>query len=190
MLTGVAVALPVIYLTHLLPLPQPDGRAAAAAARRIAEVQPWKLILPALIAYPLLEECFYRGLILQLLRRYAPLWLAVLIPALLFGVTHLGFSLQNAIFAVVVGIYFSWLTIGSRSLFPAILCHAAVNASVVFVLRPVLGGSGDANLMAFARPLPLVLLGGSLALFTIGAKTLAVEFRRQSSGVNTAGGKG
>ena len=185
-LTGLAIVLPVIYLTHLMPLPQPDPRIVATVGHQMAKLPSWMLVLQAVVLYPLLEECIYRGLILQLLRRYLPLWFAITVPTLFFGVTHLGFSAHNAVFAAVVGLYFAWLAIRSGSLLPSILCHAAINLFVVFVIRAVFSGSADATPEALHQPLPLVLLGGSLVVFGLGARYLAREFSQRSSAITVA----
>jgi len=179
--TGMAIALPVICLTWLIPLSPQEARMLEAATRRAAGavMMPWGLALPALVIYPLLEEGFYRGLILQMLRRYLPLWVAVLVPTLLFGVTHLGFSLRNAVFALVVGCHFAWLAIRSRSLYPDILCHSAVNLSVLFLLGPVLAAHGITTPGAMLRPLPLAMLAGSLIVFGAGIRILHGEFSRE-----------
>lgn len=175
-LTGLAIALPVIYLTHLLPLPQTDPHAATI---RLANLPSWMLVLQAVVIYPFFEECIYRGLILQLLRRYLSLWLAVSVPTIFFAVTHLGFSVQNAIFAGVVGLYFAWLAIRSGSLLPSIFCHAAINLFVVFVLRAIFPGSADATAADLHQPLALALLSGSLVVFVLGARYLTREFSQQ-----------
>ena len=176
-LTGMALVVPVCCVIQLLPLPTVSPQAAAAAAERFAHVPLWALALKAVIVFPVLEECVYRGVILQLLRRYLPLWAALVPPTLIFGLTHWGFSPQNAVFALLVGLYFAWLMIGSRSLFPSILCHAAINLFVVFVMRLVFGVGPGTNPRLFLEPVPLLLLACSLVVLTIGIRRLRGEFR-------------
>ena len=176
--TGMTIALPVLCLTWLIPLTPQETRMLEAATQRAAgaAMMPWGLALPALVIYPLLEEGFYRGLILQMLRRYLPLWVAVLVPTLIFGVTHFGFSWRNAVFALMVGCHLAWLAIRSRSLYPSILCHSTVNLSALFVLGPVLAAHGITTPDAMLRPLPLAMLAGSLIVFVASIRMLHREF--------------
>ena len=102
-------------------------------------LDPGALFLKAVLIIPLLEEVFYRGLVLQFLRRYCPLWLAVFVSSAFFGVTHLGNSATNAVFAFVTGGVLAWLFIRTRSLFASIVCHASVNFAWLFLLAPAFG---------------------------------------------------
>ena len=89
--------------------------------------------------FPLLEEFFYRGVILQILRRYTPLWFAVLFSAAFFGITHLGQGIATALNALLLGCLFAWLLVASGSLYPSILCHSAFNFSWLFLIAPGFG---------------------------------------------------
>jgi len=175
-LTGLALALPGLCLTLVIPVPAPDAVASARAAQ--VYLAPSVIVLKALIILPLIEEFFYRGLLLQTLRRRLPLWFAVLVPTILFAATHLGSGLRNALFALVAGGYFAWLALRSRSLYPSILCHVAANLSGLFVLGPILVAHGIAAPDAMVRPLPLALLAGSLVVFGAGLRILDAEFSR------------
>jgi membrane protease YdiL (CAAX protease family) len=158
-----------------------------AAARHVARTSssPWILALIAIIIYPILEEGFYRGLLLQFLRRFLPLWLAALLPALLFGLTHWGWSPKNAALAFVLALYLTWLAIRSRSLFSTIVCHSAVNFCTLFVLSDVLSSADIATPMGLAHPLPLLLLGISLVVLILGIRILENEFASQPTVVTT-----
>jgi hypothetical protein len=107
----------------------------------------------------------------------------VLVPTLIFGVTLLGSSPRNAAFAFVVGLYFAWLAIRGRSLYPSILCHSAINLAVVFVFGPILTSQDITTPAAMLRPMPLAMLIGSLTIFVAGIRILHGEFKRRSSAV-------
>jgi membrane protease YdiL (CAAX protease family) len=176
-LTGVALAMPVSALITLLPLPGPDADMVRVNASRIAPlyVQPWWIALHALVIAPLWEEGVYRGLMLQMLRRYVPTWLAVAIPTFIFAGTHFSFSYHNVIFAAVVGLGFTRLALSSRSLYPAMLCHAGVNLAALFILRPIFDAAGLNHAGAWHEPLTVLLLVSSLALLIAGIRALAEE---------------
>lgn len=179
---GMAFVLPVSYAIHyLLSLPAASAIQLATKAKLLAATPLWLLALKCLFIYPVLEECIYRGVILQLLRRYLPLWAALLPPTLLFGVTHLGSSPANAVFAAFVGLYFAGLAIRTGSLLTAILCHSAINLFVVFLLPlavSLLGAQDAAAAPDFlTHPLPLVLLAVSVAVLATGTWRLRAGFR-------------
>jgi membrane protease YdiL (CAAX protease family) len=174
-----ALVIPTAVAMHLLPLPAPDAEMLRTSAARIAPLHahPWMLALHALVVAPLCEEFVYRGLILQLLRRYLPLWAAVLIPTLLFAGTHFTFNYQNAVLAGVVGLFFAWLVVRSGSLFPAMLCHAGVNLTAVFLLRPLAEACGWKS--AHDVPVTLIVAGtvACVALMAVAVRKLAANIR-------------
>lgn len=177
-LTGMALVVPLLCLIHLLPLSTARTAGSLANSARLAQMPAGLLALQAVVLFPLLEECFYRGLILQLLRRYLPLWIALMPPTLLFGFTHLGTSPQNAVFALLLGFYFGWLSVAGRSLLPSIFCHAGVNLLVRFGLYRLPGWGEPAADGSFFPPLVIGLLVFSLAILAVGVRQLRREFRR------------
>jgi membrane protease YdiL (CAAX protease family) len=177
LLTGVALALPVASALKLLPIPAPDAEMLRVNATRMAPlyVQPWWIALHALVIAPLWEEGVYRGLMFQMLRRYLPTWLAVGIPTFIFAGTHFTFSYHNAILAAIVGLVFNWLALCTRSLFPAMLCHAGVNLAALFILGPVFEAAGLNTPDTWHQPLPWLMLASSLALLVAGIRALREE---------------
>jgi membrane protease YdiL (CAAX protease family) len=139
-LLGFGILCPLTAGLGLLDLPT-DARLAGLAQQRWIgyALHPDALFIKAVLIVPLLEEVFYRGIVLQLLRRYCPLWLAVLVSSAFFGVTHLGNSATNAAFAFVIGGMLAWLLIRTRSLFATIVCHASINFAWLFLLAPAFG---------------------------------------------------
>jgi membrane protease YdiL (CAAX protease family) len=75
---------------------------------------------------PVLEELIFRGYIqTRLVQRHGPL-LGILIASLFFGIFHM--DVMQGGFAVLLGLFLGTLTHRARSLYPAIVCHVAVNA--------------------------------------------------------------
>jgi membrane protease YdiL (CAAX protease family) len=139
-LLGVGLVGPLVLSIASLHLPQSAATVAASQRQFLYYVlHPGILFLRAVVIYPVLEEIFYRGLILQLLRRYCPLWFAILVSTAFFAVTHLGGGYGTAINAFLLGSFFAWLTVRTRSLFPSIICHAAFNFSWRFLIGPAFG---------------------------------------------------
>lgn len=139
-LLGFGLVCPLSIGLGFLELAHDPKLAGFAQQRWIGyALYPGALFLKAVVIVPLLEEVFYRGIVLQFLRRFCPLWLAVFVSAAFFGVTHLGNSATNAAFAFVVGGVLAWLLIRTRSLFATIVCHASINFAWLFLLAPAFG---------------------------------------------------
>ncbi len=77
---------------------------------------------------PIIEEVFYRGLLLQGLRKYNERF-AIIITSLIFGLMHQNFN--QFVLAATFGIVLSAVTLKSGSIFPAIFAHIIVNTSGV-----------------------------------------------------------
>ncbi len=122
-------------------------------------------VLPAL-----LEELLFRGCILQTLRRYGDR-MAVLFTALLFGVTHGGFS--QSVFAFLVGLVLGWLVVNTENVWLAVLLHFLNNAISVLLQYLSIGLSDTATGVLYA----LVMYG----LGAIGLIVLVVCAVRRSS---------
>ena len=133
---GLGLVAPLVIFLACLPLPHaPDD---AALQQRFVDyaAHPGAVFFKAVIFFPLAEEIFYRGIILQIFRRYLSGSFSVFVSAAFFGVTHLGQGVSTALNAFCLGCFFAWLLMRSRSLFPSILCHSAFNFSWLFVLVP------------------------------------------------------
>lgn len=173
-----ALVVPLLGLIQLLPLPAASAASVAAKAARLAHPPAiWLLALKSLVLYPLVEECVYRGIILQLLRRYLPLWIALVPPTLIFGLSHWGSSPQNAAFALLVGLYLAWLAVRHRSLLPAMVGHAGINLFVVFILPRLQEPAAVGN---FSRPMTLGLFALSLVVVGLGVRSLRGESGRSA----------
>jgi membrane protease YdiL (CAAX protease family) len=183
-ITFLAVGLitPLSVGIGLLHLPDTTSATAAMPGRWAGYLtHPGMLWLKAVLIVPLVEEVFYRGLLLQLLRRYTPTWCAVAITTAFFGATHIGSGSGTAANACVLGAIFAWLVIRTGSLVSSLLCHATINFTWLFVVTPTFGiwqrvlQTGDHG--AFARLNPLTVfpawwLVTSLALTVASAVML------------------
>jgi membrane protease YdiL (CAAX protease family) len=73
---------------------------------------------------PILEELFFRGIILTSLKKYNHTF-AIIISGLAFGLTH--GNIVQATFATYVGILFGAIALRFNSIVPTIFAHAIVN---------------------------------------------------------------
>jgi membrane protease YdiL (CAAX protease family) len=85
----------------------------------------WSIVTSVVLA-PVLEEIFFRGLLLEHLRRHVPAWQAVLAVALFFGLAHLD-NWPQAINAAVLAVVMGYIYVRTGSLTVVIVVHAINN---------------------------------------------------------------
>jgi membrane protease YdiL (CAAX protease family) len=125
------------------------------------------LVVVCLVALvPLAEELLFRGLFLFGLERRYGRGFALLLSASFFGVVHLGAA--PAVYATVAGLLLGALALGTRSVWPGIALHAAINAVPVLLperLVPIEGFNIPSPLATHLSPWlvwPPLLLGLAL----------------------------
>jgi hypothetical protein len=85
---------------------------------------------------PVMEELTFRGFLLSALAQSRLGFLtAALISTLAWTLLHLGYSAAGMIEVFLIGLYFSWLTWRTGSVWPALFCHALYNSALVLFLR-------------------------------------------------------
>lgn len=94
--------------------------------------------LTAAVAAPLFEEFLFRGFLLPSLTRYVPVWAAIGLSGLLFGVAHL--SLSEIIPLTTLGIILGVVYTRTRNLLASMLLHSLWNSSTLVSLF-ILGSS-------------------------------------------------
>ncbi len=95
-----------------------------------------------ILVAPLSEEIFFRGYLLEQLRKLAPSGIALLIQALLFGLFHLyayglytSLALFNSLHALLLGVILGVWRIKFRSLLPLVLAHVLFNSTAIIPLK-------------------------------------------------------
>jgi membrane protease YdiL (CAAX protease family) len=84
------------------------------------------------ILAPLAEEVLFRGYLFGKLRQHAPVWLAILITSVLFGIAHMAWNVGIDVFAL--SIILCLVRVLTRSLWPAILLHSLKNFVAFYLL--------------------------------------------------------
>lgn len=84
------------------------------------------------IVAPIAEEVLFRGYLLGKLRKYAPVWLAVLITSALFAAVH--FQWNVAIDTFALSLVLCFLRIFTGSLWPSIMLHMIKNGLAFYLL--------------------------------------------------------
>jgi membrane protease YdiL (CAAX protease family) len=104
------------------------------------------VLFSAAVCAPIVEELFFRGFLFGLYRRRQPLWVAYLVPGLIFAVLHLQPALMNP--AQMLGLGIGIFLLGTvltlvyqrtNSLFPGMVAHAFNNATGLLLLYAASG---------------------------------------------------
>lgn len=126
-------------------------------------------LIPALsiaVAGPLAEELMFRGVIQTRLEQAMPVWAAVVLQAVLFGVVH-GTPVQMA-YAFLLGLVFGFLRSRTGSILPGFAAHAAFNAmnDPLGLISGAAGGWHVLAVMAAVSAVGCVLCRRGLAALT------------------------
>jgi membrane protease YdiL (CAAX protease family) len=122
------VYLPAYWLVDTDDLDRP--------AREVADTaQGWEYLLLAVVLVvgaPIIEELFFRGLVLRSLTRRMGRYWALGGSAIVFGLSH--FQALQLPALIVVGVVFGLLALRSGRLGPSIWAHGAFNVVLVVIL--------------------------------------------------------
>ena len=128
--------LAIIFVSAASALIFNSGRVVPSNSRLIFVQRPGGvgLLLLALlvtaVAAPICEEVFFRGMLFRLLRTRLPLWAAVLLSAMAFGLAHASPAVSAALLPtfMYMGIVLAVVYVRTGWLTNTILLHAASNA--------------------------------------------------------------
>lgn len=100
----------------------------------------WKAMAGAVaitVFAPICEEVLFRGTLLKIQLRHLPVGIAIALNGVLFGLIH--FNEMSLLPLSIVGAFFAWLTWRTKSVWPAIASHAALNAVNGVILPRIIG---------------------------------------------------
>ena len=143
-------------LENLIPMPD------AFQDYMLKFIQPNILsFLQIVVAAPILEELFFRGIILEgFLKNYSPKK-AIIWSAVIFGLAHL--NPWQAIGAILIGILIGWISWKTKSLLPGIFIHFTNNL-LVFTLT----FTTDSNIDSFYELFNNWMIYGIVFLIALG----------------------
>lgn len=81
---------------------------------------------------PIAEELLFRGYLFGKLRKYAPVWISILITSLLFAIVHFAWNVGLDVFAL--SIVLCVLRVITGSLWPSIMLHMLKNGVAFYFL--------------------------------------------------------
>jgi sodium transport system permease protein len=155
----VAVSL-ALMLQRSFPMPD-----AAQLAEKLAPlfvgVPYWQQLLIVAVVPAVCEEIAFRGWILSgLLQQYRPAG-AIMISAILFGVSHM--IPQQMVAATLLGVLLGIVATRTGSVWPGIVCHALHNGLIVTYM-----GQQAQQKEVAGYPSAIVLMGGLASVLLIG----------------------
>ena len=118
------------------PLGLQTNTDALAEQIKIAPLTTLGLLLAGALVAPVCEEVFFRGFLLPGIARAMPIWAAVIVSSLLFGVAHA--DLGSLAPLVVIGLLLGVVRWKTRSLWPAIFLHTLNNVAALLALLPLI----------------------------------------------------
>lgn len=126
--TSIIMALATVFLTFVDPV-----QVQNTGFSELMNSTEYLLAFVSLVVIaPIAEEVLFRGYLFGKLRKYAPLWVAILITSVLFGIVHFQWNVGIDVFAL--SIVLCLLRVVSGSLWPSILLHMLKNGIAFYLL--------------------------------------------------------
>ncbi|MDD2371557.1 MAG: type II CAAX endopeptidase family protein [Firmicutes bacterium] len=89
------------------------------------------ILIAVSISAPIFEEIIFRGIILNDFKKVFPVWAAILVQAILFGVFH--GNLIQGVYATILGIILGFIYYKYKSIWAVILLHFSYNTTSLFL---------------------------------------------------------
>jgi membrane protease YdiL (CAAX protease family) len=118
------------------PLGLQTNTDALAEQIKIEPLTTLGILLAGALVAPVCEEVFFRGFLLPGIARSMPIWAAIVVSSLLFGVAHA--DLGSLIPLVAIGLLLGVVRWKTRSLWPSIFLHTLNNTAALLALLPLL----------------------------------------------------
>lgn len=122
---GISLNIVIVFLLNILPLPRDIMDDYSKAVGALSEDSSPVTLIFAVIVAPVFEEILYRGLIFNALMKGMPVWAAVVLQAVMFGVSHVQIVWMSYAFAL--GIVLALIRLRYKSLIAPMGVHFALN---------------------------------------------------------------
>lgn len=125
--------LPALYWLLLQFISGDPGQSAEALLDRVdGPLDVALLVLAVVLIAPIVEEWFYRGMLLATLARRIGVIGAAVVSSVVFALVHQDLIVMPGLFCLAL--ILSWLTMRTARIGPAIVAHMAFNATTVIQL--------------------------------------------------------
>lgn len=135
------------------------------------------IIFTTSIVAPLFEEIVVRGVILNDFKKAVPLWLAIIIQAILFGLMH-GNIVQGT-YAFVIGVIFGIIYHKYKSIWVPIGMHFAFNSTSILVGSII--GENESTLSYLVQMI-VGLLGCGFILYMMKRRYVSADYEEVTDG--------
>lgn len=119
----------------------------------------WVILTTSIVA-PLFEEILMRGIVFNDFKKAVPLWLAIVIQALMFGLMHM--NIIQGTYAFAIGVVFGLVYYRYRSIWVPIAMHFAFNTTSLIL--DALFPTAD-TLLFYGAMLLIGIIGSGVVLF-------------------------
>ncbi|HNW52305.1 MAG TPA: CPBP family intramembrane metalloprotease [Prolixibacteraceae bacterium] len=143
----------------------------------------WGAFMKVAVLAPIIEETFFRGIIMHGLMRNYKSWYAILISGILFSVYHL--NPWQMSYTFFLGLLLGWLMVRSRSLPLCIIAHSINN--IIVLLSVTTKKDFPFNFFPTISPTGSILLSIGLIILGVG---LVILFSQKKKIEKSASGNG
>ncbi len=125
-------AILLVLAAHVIPGFNADQAQDTGFAHLNYQYEYILAFLTLVVLAPLAEEILFRGYLLGKLLKVAPLWLAILITSVLFGILHGSWNVGIDVFAL--SIVLCILRVSTGSIWAGVLLHMLKNGIAFYIL--------------------------------------------------------
>ena len=148
------------FTTMLIPI---SGFWAKIFNAAFGNTEDWKVFIAVAVVAPVVEEVFFRGLILKGYLKHYSVKKSLIVSALLFGIAH--FNPWQFVTAIIIGIAIGWFYERTDSIVPSVYAHALNNSMgfIVGILGIAIPGYSTENAASHHQPVWFDFIGVVLA---------------------------
>ncbi|HHV28823.1 CPBP family intramembrane glutamic endopeptidase [Acetivibrio mesophilus] len=122
---NVFISYALVYLESIAPL-ENISKEYEQIMERVMDGNSIIVFITVGVMAPIIEEIIFRGLVLNELKKALPIYPAITLQALIFGIYHL--NLIQGLYAALLGIVLGIVTEKTRSIWAPILIHISFNS--------------------------------------------------------------
>ena len=96
----------------------------------ILQINP-AMILRVCVVFPILEEIFFRGIVIRIMYRFAPFVVANVVQALVFAIYH--GNIVQGVYAFLLGLFIGYVLKLTRNILYVFALHMSINLLGMFI---------------------------------------------------------
>jgi len=105
-------------------------------AIEVVQELPIYLLIVAFTLVPVVEELFFRALLIPVFGKYANMWIGAIISSVFFGITHTAYgSIVEIAGAMLLGLVLALYFVKKGDILPCMIAHAIYNFISIFAIK-------------------------------------------------------